>query len=119
MIKVKHPNEECNLAQEKYLDSCPAELRRYHELMFTHGNITYLYHSDARRTKPTEQDYKEWLEGLPNNVRKGMEELGFENCKTVLSFTRYVMEKNDIGMEEYIRLHMDPEEYSEYLELIK
>lgn len=118
MIKVKHPKEECNKQQEQFLANCPAEHRRYHELIFTHGNITYRYHSDARTINPTKEDYKEWLEGLPENVRKGMEAMGFAGCKTVLSFTRYVMEKNDIGLEEYVQLHMDAEDYEEYKSML-
>jgi hypothetical protein len=86
--------------------------------MFTHGNITFRYHSDAHRFDPTQKDYKEWLEGLTENVRNGMKKLGFEGCKSVLSFTRYVMEKNDIGLEEYIKMHMDAEDYNEYRKLI-
>ena len=118
MIKVKHPIEECNKQQEQFLANCPPEQRRFHELLFTYGNITYRYHSDARTVNPTEEDYKEWLEGLPENVRKGMEAMGFKGCKTVLSFTRYVMEKNDIGLEEYVQLHMDAEDYAEYRSMI-
>jgi hypothetical protein len=43
-----------------------------------------------------------------------MEKLGFGGCKTVLSFTRYVMEKNNIGLEEYIKMYLDNEDYNEY-----
>jgi hypothetical protein len=43
-----------------------------------------------------------------------MEGKGFEACKGILSFTRYVNEKNDVGLEEYIRQRMDPEDYAEY-----
>ena len=37
-----------------------------------------------------------------------------EACKGVLSFTRYVNEKNDISMEEYVQQQMSPEDYAEY-----
>jgi hypothetical protein len=36
----------------------------------------------------------------------------------VLSFTRYVNEKNDVGLDEYIKLHMDPADYAEYRQLV-
>lgn len=118
MIKVKHPIAEINQNQEQFIASCTPEQRQFHELMFTHGNITYRYHNDAKRFDPTQEDYKEWLEGLPQNIKVGMSKLGFEGCKTVLPFTRYVMEKNDIGLEEYIQLHMDADDYEEYKKLI-
>jgi len=114
MIKVKHPDEKCNIQQEAYLAECSPENRRFHELLFTNGNITYRYHTQAKDFSPTPEDYQEWLAGLPENIRKSMQEKGFEGCKSVLSFTRYVNEKNDIGLEEYVREQMGAEDYAEY-----
>lgn len=119
MIKVKHPIEECNISQEKFLAACPSGDHRYHELMFTVGNISYRYHHEAKDYSPDLEDYQEWLEGLPENVRRGMEQLGFDGCRNVLSFTRYVMEKHDVGMEEYIRQHMVAEDYADYQAIAK
>ncbi|WP_162055950.1 hypothetical protein [Pontibacter pamirensis] len=82
--------------------------------MFTYGNITSRYHQRSTAFSPSLQDYDEWLEGLPEDTGMDMCRLGFEKCKSAPSFTRYVMEKNDVGMEEYIRQHMDPEEYAAY-----
>ena len=118
MIKVKHPDESCNAMQAAFLDQCPAEQRRFQELLFTYGNIAYRYHHLAQEFAPTSQDYQEWLEGLPENVRRDMQDKGFEACKGVLSFSRYVMEKNDVGLEAYVRQHMDPGDYAEYRELV-
>lgn len=42
---------------------------------------------------------------------------GFAGCRAVLSFTRYVNEKHDVGMEEYVRTLMGDEEYQEYKDL--
>ncbi len=114
MIKVKHPDESCNQMQEEFLAMCPADQRRFNELLFTHGNISYRYHQETREFNPTEKDFAEWLEGLPNGIRQDMQHKGFEACKGVLSFTRYVNEKNDVGLEEYIRQHMHPEDLAEY-----
>ena len=44
---------------------------------------------------------------------------GFRGCRTILSFTRYVNEKHDIGMEEYVRGLMGEEEYQEDFRLIE
>jgi len=114
MIKVKHPDEECNQMQEAFLANCPADQRRFHELLFTKGNISYRYHQEARAFNPTVKDFEEWLAGLPDNMRHDMQQRGFEVCKSILSFTRYVNEKNDIGLDEYVRQHMDPEDLAEY-----
>jgi hypothetical protein len=48
-----------------------------------------------------------------------MEKDGFEKCCTYLSFTRYVNEKNDMGLDAYVRLHMDPDDYKEYTSMLK
>jgi hypothetical protein len=118
MIKVKHPDENCNQMQEAFLAKCPADERRYHELVFTCGNITYRYHQEARTFNPTVADFAEWLEGLPDSMRQDMQQKGFEACKGFLSFTRYVNEKNDIGLKEYIQRQMDPEDFAEYQSLL-
>lgn len=118
MVKVKHPKEEINRSQERFIAACHPDQRRYHELLFTLGNITYRYHMEAVKKHPEEKDYKEWLEGLPEKIRKDMELKGFEWCKNVLPFTRYIMEKNDIGLEEYIKRHMDIDDYEEYKKMI-
>lgn len=118
MIKIKHPYEQYNRKQEEFLANCPPDQCRFHELFFTYGNITYRYHQRSREFNPIERDYHEWLEGLPENMRKEMKKMGFEQCKTVLSFTRYVMEKNDVGLDEYIRRHMDSDDYEEYISMI-
>lgn len=118
MIKVKQPKKEINKNQEQFIDSCSPDHRRFHELLFTYGNITYRYHTEANRKQPEIEDYNEWLEGLPENIRKEMESKGFEWCKNVLPFTRYVMEKNDIGLEEYVKFHMDADDYEEYKKMI-
>lgn len=114
MIKVKHPDPDCHQMQEEFLAQCPADQRRFHELLFTNGNITYRYHQEATTFQPTLIDFEEWLTGLPDNIRQDMQRKGFEGYKNALSFTRYVNEKHDIGLEEYMRQHMDPEDLAEY-----
>ena len=58
------------------------------------------------------------LEGLPY-VRCKMQAQGYEHWKSILSFTRYVMGKKDIGLEDYIKSKMGSEEYNEYKLLVE
>lgn len=118
MILVKHPLEECNRQQEEFISKASEKDRRFHELLFAFGNASYRYYQRTREFEPSLTDFEEWLEGLPENVRWDMSKRGFEECKTVLSFRRYVNEKNDIGMDEYIRDLMG-DEYQEYISLVK
>jgi hypothetical protein len=117
MIKVKHPLDHCNRAQIETIQQLPEAVRRSQELFYSYANAVYRYHQEAAAHEPTHQDYEEWLEGLPENVARGMRARGFEECRTVLSFTRYVQEKNDVGLEAYVRGLMGEEEHEEYKEL--
>ena len=56
-----------------------------------------------------ERDFNDWLEGLAGKIRKDMEKIGFEKCKTMFPFTRHVMERNDIGMDEWMKQNLDSE----------
>ena len=118
MIKVKHPKESCNEEQAKLLRTCPKSMRRYHELAFNYGNAAYRYHFCAQQFNPTEEDYLMWLGGLPANIRNDMQQRGFDYCKTTLPFTHFVNEKNDVGMEEYIRDLMGNDLFTEYKSII-
>lgn len=119
MISVKHPDEECNVSQAAFIASCPPDQRRYHELLFSYGNSAYIYHRQARTFNPCLADYEEWLQGLPETLRLQMQQKGFEACKTVLPFTRYVMEKNDVGMTAFIRELMGEKDFTQMQALAK
>jgi len=117
MIKVKHPLEKCNRTQESRIAECPEQDRRFQELMYSYGNAAYRYHERASDNNPTLTDYQEWLEGLPENIRRDMGQKGFEYCKTAFPFTRYVNEKNDLGMDEFVKNLMG-DEFEEYKKLM-
>ena len=117
MIKVKHPLEQKNINQENFIQSISENKREYHELLFSYGNAVYIYHS--LDIEPTLQDYEEWLDGLDEVIRLDMENKGFEKCKMILSFTRYVRERKDIGMEGFVKEKMGIEEYKKYESLLK
>lgn len=111
---MKHPNKELQDNQEKFLEQLPKEQREEHARLFRLGNAAYVYHQQAEELEPTETDFIEWIEGLPKNIGKDMENKGFEECKGILSFTRYVMEKNDIGMGEWMKHNLSKEDYQAY-----
>lgn len=113
MIKVKHPIEELNLKQEDLLQNIPQEYKDYYSMLFSYGNGAVLYHSFP--IEPTIQDYEEWIKGLPEgNFKIDMHAKGFEFCKTILPFSRYIREKNDIGMDRFIIDKMGEELYHKY-----
>lgn len=101
MIIVKHPDPEKNVNQEKHLSLLNVENREFFAIMFSYGNACYRYYN--QEIEPSLKNYKEWLSGLSNSLRKNMTQLGFEKSKSMLSLKRYVIEKNDIGMDECVK----------------
>lgn len=117
MIKVKHPEKNINLNQENFLENIPEKDKEYHSILFSYGNATVLYHSLP--IEATIEDYHEWIEGLPEgNFKYDMQANGFEFCKSILPFSRYVREKNDIGMDRFIIDKLGEELYSKYKSLL-
>ena len=117
MIKVKHPEEKINLNQEDFLRNIPENDKEYHSILFSYGNAAMLFYSLP--IEPTQQDYSEWLNGIPQeNIKNDMKAKGFEFCKTSLPFSRYVREKNDIGLDRFIMDKMGEELYNKYKSIL-
>jgi hypothetical protein len=108
---MKHPIEQMNINQEEFLKDLPQKEREFHAQLFRIGNAAYCYHSRAIELEPTEEDFNEWVEGLPEQIKSDFKNRGFEDCKGVLSFTRYVNEKNDIGMDKWMKENLSKEDY--------
>ncbi len=111
---MKHPIEEMNINQEEFINELPPEEREYHKQLFRIGNAAYCYHNGAKEFEPTEADFEQWLEGLPDLVKVDMKNKGFKGCRGILSFTRYVNEKNDIGMDQWMKEHLSQQDYAVY-----
>lgn len=112
---MKHPIKEMNINQEEFISFLPEDQKEKHRQAFRIGNACYIYHQSAEKLEPTKEDFKEWLEGLPTQPRKDFERKGFENCLGVLSFTRYVNEKNDIGLDTWLQKHLSQEDYKMWI----
>lgn len=117
---MEHPNPECRKKQQEFLKNCPPEERELHARLFRCGNAAYVYHQLAKA--PQNKDslklyYEEWLQGLPSNIAEDMKKKGFEVCRTMFPFTRYVNERADIGMRDWMKEHLSEEDYNYYIEL--
>ena len=115
-LMTTHPDLECMRNQAEFLNSCPKEVWEQHARLFRWGNAAYRYH---QLTSSIGYDrlkffYEEWLQGLPADVSADMRRLGFEGCKTMVPFTRYVNERTDIGMDEWMKDHLSSEDYKNY-----
>jgi len=116
---MTHPDPECNRYQAEFLERCSPAQRSVHELIFKIGNATFRYHQLAKDYKPNESDWDEWIEGLEEPVRTSMREKGFEGCRMMLSFTRYVMEKNDRGLDAYLKENISQSDLDAYNKILE
>ena len=61
--------------------------------------------------------FEEYLEGLPHEgLRRAEKAGGLDKAKTSYPFRRYVLERHDIGMDEYLRTHLSAEDYAFHVE---
>lgn len=61
--------------------------------------------------------WEEYLEGLPHDgLRKAEKEAGLDKAKNSFSFRRYVLERHDIGMDEFLRLNLSADDYAYHVE---
>lgn len=116
---MEHPDPRIQQNQADFLSEIPEDKKAYHERLFRIGNATYVYHQLAyaqNNDKQLESYYHEWLKGLPANLANEMQTKGFQYCKTIWAFTRYVNERNDIGMSEWMKEHLSVGDYEYYNE---
>ena len=114
---MTHPDNHINETQAKFLEACSPDERRLHELLFKVGNATYRYYQQASVSGLSEGMWAEWIEGLQEPVKSHMNKLGFDGCKGILPFLRYVNERNDIGLEKYLEENLSEKDYEEYKRL--
>ncbi|WP_051397876.1 hypothetical protein [Runella limosa] len=113
LIYVKHPSLQIRENQIDSLLSKGDDNFDFWLLSMNFGNACYRYMSLARGEE-TIEDFEEWLEGLPENIRKHFEEQGFEASKSAWPFRRHVMERRDIGMDEYIKGLLHPADWEKW-----
>lgn len=61
--------------------------------------------------------WEEYLDGLPHDgLRRAEKEAGLDKGKSSFPFRRYVLERHDIGMDEFLRLNLSAEDYAFHIE---
>jgi hypothetical protein len=77
--------------------------------------INLLFSNNDIDEKTLIKYYEEWLEGLPHNIKVDMQKKGYNACKTFAPYTRYVNERTDIGMDEWMKEHLSEEDFKEWM----
>jgi hypothetical protein len=114
IIYVKHPDATCNINQAEFLKSLNPDMKIYHGRLFNQANATFQYYNQDIILN--QEDFEEWLEGLNEPMKSDFRESGFESCKNQLSLRRYVLEKNDLGLDEFVNRLLKPEDIAYFVE---
>lgn len=112
LLHPRHPHPKFHAQQLQALRALPPEQQAELARLFRLGNASYRYHQLAAQATPTETDFEEWLTGLPDRLRRAMQKEGFAKCRTTQSFTRYVLEKRDIGYAEFMQSVLLPDDWA-------
>lgn len=74
------------------------------------GSVCRDYYSLAD-FNPTPENFDLWISSLSEPMKSKFKNDGFDQCKGVLNYRRFVLESDDIGFDEYLQNHLSPEDY--------
>ncbi|MVM41990.1 hypothetical protein GO730_38090 [Spirosoma sp. HMF3257] len=61
--------------------------------------------------------FEEYLAGLPHDgLRRAEKDGGLDKAKNSYPFRRYVLERHDLGMDEFLRQNLSEEDYAFHIE---
>ena len=113
LLTPRHPLDHCHQAQlESLALLSPADRPAVAQLL-RFGNAAYCYYH-FHEVEVTEADFLEWLEAVPARPQAALRALGFEENKRTLALRRYVLEKNDVGLSEYLRGVLSADDWQAY-----
>ena len=110
LLRPRHPLDKYHQSQLEFLAALPEAQRAYHARLFRLGNASYRYQQQAAG-EVTEDDFRHWLEGLPEKMRVVMERDGFEASKNSLPLRRHALERRDLGYDAFLQAILSPEDW--------
>ena len=113
--KTLHWDAELRQNQQELLESLDPQRREWVAYMLRTGNASMYYYKE-QQAEPTEEDFQEWLEGLPENIASDFRESGYESSRGALPLRRYAAEKNDLGLDAYMKQALLPKDYDRWME---
>jgi hypothetical protein len=111
LLQPRHPLDKAHQAQLAALAALPESKRAEHARLFRLGNASYRYQQQAVG-EITEADYQDWLEGLPANMWRVVEQEGFEQSKSSWPLRRHALERRDQGYEAFMQAILSPDDWA-------
>ena len=115
--RTKHWDPLFQKNQKDLLDSLPEDKRDFMAYTMRTTNASLHYYRELE-ADPTEEDFEEWLNILPDNLSQAFRKDGYEKCKGVLALRRHTAERNDVGMSEYMRQALSIEDFNRWMESV-
>ncbi|MCI1189708.1 hypothetical protein MON38_19980 [Hymenobacter sp. DH14] len=111
LLQPRHPLDKQHQAQLQVLHQLPEIQRAEMARLFRLGNATYRYQQLADG-EVTEEDYRHWLQGLPERFRQAMVKGGFAGAKYSLALRRHALERRDVGYSAFMQAILSPEDWA-------
>lgn len=99
--------------QQTLLESLPEEARDHTAFMFRTGNVASHFYNESE-AEPTEEDFIDWLAGLRDDLARKFRQEGFEKHRTSLPLRRHAAERNDMGLDEYMKTHLSEQDFTRW-----
>lgn len=99
--------------QQSVLESLPEEAREQTAFMFRTGNVAAHFYNESE-AEPTEEDFMDWLGGLDVDLARKFGQQGFEKHRTSLPLRRHAAERNDMGLDEYMKAHLSEQDFARW-----
>lgn len=113
MDKTVHWDPELRKNQEEMLESLPEKNRDFAAFILKTGNVAAHYYRQ-REAEPTLEDFEDWLTGLPANIAANFRADGLEKSRGALGLRRHAAERNDIGLDDYMKEALSEEDYKRW-----
>ena len=79
------------------------------------GHTCNDYYKQLNSKDLKEEDFKQWIESLEEPMRSSFKNKGLDNCRGVLNFQRFILELQDIGLDEYLKNNLTDEDFSYWI----
>jgi len=114
---MTHLNESYLKKQEHFLKLLSPEEQEFHARLFRIEN-TSMYFLKANHIAPTLDNFKSWLNELPEDQRINLEKKGFKKCKNLPSFLDYLYSEQKGKEKRWMQEQLTKEDYQYYIKKI-
>lgn len=76
------------------------------------GEAVKRYYSPLDQDPATLEEFNRWIDSLGGPMRSHFSKDGIDKARGVLNFRRFVLEYRDIGLRDYLKRELTPEDFN-------